>query len=157
MRLRRAAKLPIFALSLAARTRHAWLARQTRARGNEPMHAVHWLASPRQGKSSQREGNALFDDFWYFSSLKSTIKEKLLYDSSRAKTLLKVREILLARDTKKRKSTRISFFVFTYCRGRYAPRGDSLSYRKRRHFSRPPARQYQPFFYSAPHKGHASA
>ena len=46
------------------------------------MHAVRWLASPRQGKSSQREGNALFDDFWYFWSCKSTIKEKLHYDSS---------------------------------------------------------------------------
>ena len=46
------------------------------------MHAVRWLASPRQGKSSQREGNALFDDFWYFWSRKSTIKEKLHYDSS---------------------------------------------------------------------------
>ena len=32
MRLRRAAKPPIFALSLAARTRHARLARLTRAR-----------------------------------------------------------------------------------------------------------------------------
>ena len=62
MRLRRAAKLPIFALSRAARTCHAWLVRQTRARG----------------KSSQREGNALFDDFWYFWSRKSTIKEKHL-------------------------------------------------------------------------------
>ena len=50
----------------AARTRHARLARLTRARG----------------KSSQREGKALFDDFWYFSSLKSTIREKLLYDTS---------------------------------------------------------------------------
>ena len=57
----------------------------------------------------------------------------------------------------KRKSLRISFFVFTYCRGLYAPRGDSLSYRKRRRFFRPPARRYQPFSYSAPHKGHASA
>ena len=65
MRLRRAAKPPIFALPLAARTRHAWLVRLTRARG----------------KRYQREGNALFDDFWYFSSCKSTIKEKLLYDS----------------------------------------------------------------------------
>ena len=52
----------------AARTRHAWLARLTRARG----------------KRFQREWNALFDDFWYFWSYKSTIKEKLLYDSSRA-------------------------------------------------------------------------
>ena len=32
-----------------------------------------------RGKSSQREGNALFDDFWYFWSRKSTIKEKFLY------------------------------------------------------------------------------
>ena len=67
MKLWRVAKLPIFTLSFVARTCHAWLARLTRARG----------------KSSQREGNALFDDFWYFSSLKSTIKEKLLYASSR--------------------------------------------------------------------------
>ena len=65
MRLRRAAKPPTFALPLAARTRHAWLARLTRARG----------------KSSQREGNALFDDFWYFWSCKSTIKKKLFYVS----------------------------------------------------------------------------
>ncbi len=36
-----------------------------------------------RGKSSQREGNALFDDFWYFWSRKSTRKEKLLYDSLR--------------------------------------------------------------------------
>ena len=64
----RSAKSPTFALPFAAHTCHAWLARLTRAR--------------RGG--SQREGNALFADFWYFSSLKSTIKEKLLYDSSRA-------------------------------------------------------------------------
>ena len=54
-----------------------------------------------------KEGKSL-DDFWYFSSLKSTIKEKLLYDSirrqqavplmaplfkkRRAKTLMLVRE-----------------------------------------------------------------
>ena len=36
-----------------------------------------------RGKSSQRERNALFDDFWYFWSRKSTIKEKFLYVSSR--------------------------------------------------------------------------
>ena len=36
-----------------------------------------------RGVSSQREGNALFDDFWYFSSLKSTIIEKFLYVSIR--------------------------------------------------------------------------
>ena len=49
----------------AARTCHAWLARLTRARG----------------KSSQREGNALFENFSYFSSVKSTRKEKFLYDT----------------------------------------------------------------------------
>ena len=57
--------LPTFILLCAARTCHAWLVRLTRARG----------------VSFQREGNALFDDFWYFSSLKSTIKEKFLYDT----------------------------------------------------------------------------
>ena len=41
-------------------------------RGNEPMHAVRWLASPRQGEK------ILLNDFWYFSSLKSTRKEKYL-------------------------------------------------------------------------------
>ena len=55
------AKLPIFILLFVACTYHAWLARLTRARG----------------VSSQREGNALFDDFWYFWSYKSTRKEKV--------------------------------------------------------------------------------
>ena len=41
-------------------------------RGNEPMHAVRWLASPRQGEK------ILLNDFWYFSSLTSTRKEKYL-------------------------------------------------------------------------------
>ena len=54
------AKLTTFDLSFAARTRHAWLARLTRARG----------------KRYIREGNALFDDFWYFWSCKSTISTK---------------------------------------------------------------------------------
>ena len=65
MRLRRAVKPPTFTISFAARTRHARLLRLTRARG----------------KSSQREWNALFADFWYFWSRKSTINEKFLYDS----------------------------------------------------------------------------
>ncbi len=59
LRLRRAAKPPTFTLLFAAQTCHAWLTRLTRARG----------------KSSRREGNALFDDFWYFWSYKSTIKK----------------------------------------------------------------------------------
>ena len=67
VKIAESAKPPTFTLSFIARTRHARLARLTRARG----------------KSSQREGNALFDDFWYFSSQKSMIKEKLLYVSSR--------------------------------------------------------------------------
>ena len=67
LRLRRAQnrRLSIYPLPHALAT-HYFL-RLTRARG----------------KSSQREGNALFDDFWYFSSQKSTIKERFLYVSSR--------------------------------------------------------------------------
>ena len=41
-----------------------------------------------RGVSSQREGNALFADFWYFSSQKSTIKEKFLYVSIRRQQAL---------------------------------------------------------------------
>ena len=63
-----AAKSPAFALPRVARTCHAWLARLTRARG----------------RCFLRGRKTLLNDFWYFSSLKSTIKEKLLYDSSRA-------------------------------------------------------------------------
>ena len=63
----RAAKPPILALLCAARTRHAWLARLTRARGG----------------CFLRGWKALLNDFWYFSSLKSTIKEKYFYVSSR--------------------------------------------------------------------------
>ena len=63
MRLRGAVKLPIFALSFAARTCHAWLARLTRARGRRFL----------------RGWKILLNDFWYFWSRKSTIKEKLLY------------------------------------------------------------------------------
>ena len=66
MRLRRAQNRRLSPCHLPRRACHAWLARLTRARG----------------KSSQRERKALFDDFWYFSSLKSTIKEKLFYDTS---------------------------------------------------------------------------
>ena len=57
----RAAKLPIFTLSFAARTRHAWLVRLTRARGG----------------CFLRGRKALLNDFWYFSSLKSTIKKSI--------------------------------------------------------------------------------
>ena len=62
MRLWGAAKLPIFALSFAARTCHAWLVRLTRARGRRYI----------------RGRKALLYDFWYFWSRKSTIREKFL-------------------------------------------------------------------------------
>ena len=58
MRLRRAAKPPTFTLLFAAQTCHAWLTRLTRARG----------------KRFLRGWKILLNDFWYFSSLKSTIK-----------------------------------------------------------------------------------
>ena len=65
MRLRGAVKPPTFTLSCVAHTRHAWLARLTRARGRRFL----------------RGWKILLNDFWYFWSRKSTIKEKLLYDS----------------------------------------------------------------------------
>ena len=61
-----AAKPPTFALPFAARACHARLARLTRARGRRFL----------------RGWKILLNDFWYFWSYKSTIKEKLLYDSS---------------------------------------------------------------------------
>ena len=79
------------------------------------------------------------------------------FEKGGRKLQLKLRETLSVCNTKKGNPRGFPFFVFTYCRGLYAPRGDLLSYRKRRHFFRPPARRYQPFSYSAPHKGHASA
>ena len=65
LKSRRTVKSPIFALLFVAHTCHAWLVRLTRARG----------------KRYIRERNALLYDFWYFSSRKSTIKEKYLYVS----------------------------------------------------------------------------
>ena len=50
-------------MPFTARTCHAWLARLTRARGG----------------SFLRGRKALLNDFWYFWSHKSTIKEKFLY------------------------------------------------------------------------------
>ncbi len=66
LKLRRESKQMNYALPRAARTRHAWLARLTRARGRRFL----------------RGWKILLNDFWYFSSLKSTIKEKFLYVSS---------------------------------------------------------------------------
>ena len=60
---RRAAKLPTFALSRTARSRHAWLVRLTRARRQ-------WFA--------RRTAQVLLADFWYFSSLKSTLIKSIL-------------------------------------------------------------------------------
>ena len=50
------------------------------------MHAVRWLASPRQGECFLRGRKALLNDFWYFWSHKSTIRKKYLYVSSRETT-----------------------------------------------------------------------
>ena len=63
-----------------------------------------------RGKSSQREGNALFDDFWYFWSYKSTIKEKLHYDSSLSEFFSLVRK-----ERKGQKEERIPL-LNTFCR-----------------------------------------
>ena len=60
---RRAAKLPTFALSRSARSRHAWLVRLTRARRQ-------WFA--------RRTAQVLLADFWYFSSSKSTLIKSIL-------------------------------------------------------------------------------
>ena len=78
MKLWGAAKPPTFALPLC----RTYLPRTTCCdklvhAGNEPMHAVRWLASPRQGKSSQREGNALFDDFIVLLVKQKYEKEKV--------------------------------------------------------------------------------
>ena len=67
VRLRGAVKPTAFALPFAARTCHAWLARLTRARGRRFL----------------RGWKILLNDFWYFWSLKSTIREKFIYASSR--------------------------------------------------------------------------
>ena len=67
MKPRRAAKPPIFTLSFAARTCHARLLRLTRA---------------RRTRFGRRTARVLLADFWYFSSLKSTIREKSFYVSS---------------------------------------------------------------------------
>ena len=72
------AKPPIFTLFFAARTCHARLARLTRARGRRFL----------------RGRKALLNDFWYFWSCKSTIKEKLHYDSSLSEFFSLVRKEL---------------------------------------------------------------
>ena len=75
------------AFSCAMFARVVWL-RLRRARDSRLSlcHLPHALATHyflrltrARGVSSQREGNALFADFWYFWSRKSTIKEKWLY------------------------------------------------------------------------------
>ena len=62
LRLWGAIKPPTFIFYRVARTRHAWLARLTRARRQ-------WFG--------RRTARVLLADFWYFSSLKSTRKEKV--------------------------------------------------------------------------------
>ena len=69
MKLRGARNYQFLLYSVTHTLATHYFLRLTRARGNEPMHAVRWLASPRQGEK------ILLNDFWYFSSLKSTIKK----------------------------------------------------------------------------------
>ena len=67
MRLRGAAKPPIFTLSFAAHTCHALLP------------AIN-SCTPRW--FGRRTARVLLADFWYFSSLKSTIEEKLFFNKN---------------------------------------------------------------------------
>ena len=90
----RSAKPPTFTLSFVAHTCHAWLARLTRARGRRFL----------------RGRKALLNDFWYFSSVKSTIKEKLLYDSSLSEFFSLVRK-----ERKGQKEERIPLLI-SFCR-----------------------------------------
>ena len=100
MKPRRIAKLPIFAPPFAARTRHARLARLTRARGG----------------CFLRGRKALLNDFWYFCSCKSTIKEKYLYVSSRANDVRPYSiESKLCQQPKQKVRYSIRFF-FCICR-----------------------------------------
>ena len=103
MRLRRAAKPPTFTLSFAACTCHAWFARLTRARGG----------------CFLRGRKALLNDFWYFSSSKSTIKEKYLYVSSRANDVRPYSiESKLCQHPKQKIRLLIRFFFCIYRRKR---------------------------------------
>ena len=97
------AKPPIFALFCAARTCHARLARLTRARGG----------------CFLRGRKALLNDFWYFWSRKSTIKEKYLYISSRANDVRPYSiESKLCQHPKQKIRLLIRFFFCIYRRKR---------------------------------------
>ena len=87
MRLRGAVKPPTFALPFVARTRHALL-----LAANSCTRKVFFKRGELTNARSALVGvaetgvNALFDDFWYFWSYKSTRKEKYLY-VSRGRTM----------------------------------------------------------------------
>ena len=99
---RRVAKLPIFALPCAARTRHAWLARLTRARGG----------------CFLRGRKALLNDFWYFWSYKSTIKRNFLYVSSRANNVRPYAQNPSIANRQNKRFMPIRFFFCIYRRKR---------------------------------------
>ena len=134
-----------------------------RQKKNQILHPLFLLPSPPQNKKLQKRkrrhesSRSAECDKSYALLMSAPFKKGARKLYWRAKTSIKSARNFIGVRYEKRKSPRISFFVFTYCRGLYAPRGDLLSYRKRRHFFRPPARRYQPFSCSAPHKGHASA
>ena len=111
------------ALSCDMFARVVWL-RLRRARDSRLSlcHLPHALATHyflrltrARGVSSQREGNALFADFWYFWSRKSTIKEKLFYVSSRANN---VRPYHDPKSRQQPKQEIKSFIRFFFCRSR---------------------------------------
>ena len=84
MKLWRAIKLPTFTLSFAARTRHApLLANNSCTRGELSKRGELTNARSALVGVAETGVNALFDDFWYFWSLKSARRKKFLYASSR--------------------------------------------------------------------------
>ena len=89
------AKPPTFALSFAARTYHALLPATNSC-------TPRWFG--------RRTARVLLADFWYFSSQKSTIKEKLLYDTSLSEFFSLVRK-----ERKGQKEERIPL-LNTFCR-----------------------------------------
>ena len=105
------------------RTRGSMRLRRAQSHRLSPCPLQHALATHyflrltrARGKSSQREGNALFDDFWYFWSRKSTREEKSHYESSRANN---VRPYRLKPKSRQQPKDKIKPFIrFFFCHRR---------------------------------------
>ena len=80
------------------------------------MHAVRWLASPRQGECFLRGGGkSLLNDFCRaFGHSKAREEEKLLYDSSRANNVRPYHVNLKYSMQPKEKIKALSAFSFAY-------------------------------------------